>query len=61
MLGYTHPPWIMVGGKHSLKISAPQIFLFGMKSVLKILKIKIFVLFLDIMYMKESSHGLTTE
>ena len=29
--------WQMVGGEHSLKIPAPQLFLFGIDSVLKIL------------------------
>ena len=29
--------WYMVGGEHSLKISAPQLLRFGIDSVLKIL------------------------
>ena len=29
--------WHMVGGEHSLKIPAPQLFWFGIYSVLKIL------------------------
>ena len=34
----TRDMWHMVGGEHSLKISAPQLSLFGIDSVLKILK-----------------------
>ena len=33
--------WHMVGGEHSLKISAPQLLRFGMDSVLKILNERI--------------------
>ena len=33
----THDMWHMVGGEHSLKISAPQLLLFEIDSVLKIL------------------------
>ena len=33
--------WHMVGGEHSLKISAPQLLLFGIDNVLKILNERI--------------------
>ena len=37
----THDMWHMVGGEHSLKISAPQLLRFGKDSVLKILSERI--------------------
>ena len=37
----THDMWHMVGGEHSLKISAPQLLQFGIDSVLNILNERI--------------------
>ena len=37
----THDMWHMVGGKHSLKILAPQLLRFGIDSVLKVLNKRI--------------------
>ena len=37
----TYDTWHMVGGEHSLKISAPQLLRFGIDSVLKILNKRI--------------------